>query len=147
MNFVLFRNVGTAVIVMLSVGMIIWIPLLYVQLVPGLVVMWGEIVVGLAANRVALHLTRKGIALKGIEGEENSITRRMFEIGNFTKLYLFYGLVVFWGTIFTALSIHLGGVLFEILVLMLLLPIFMGYDMIHDYFWIRRYERESEVPH
>lgn len=54
--------------------------------------------------------TKRGIALKGIEGEQNPTAKRMFATGNFAKLYLTYGLIFASGAALTALSIYAGDV-------------------------------------
>ena len=145
MNYILFRNVAAVAVVLLGVALFLFFPVLYVQLVPGLVFLWGEIAVGFAANRAAHALTKRGIALKGIEGEQNPIAKRMFATGNFTKLYLAYGLVFASGVVLTALSIYVGAVWLGMLVIMLFFPVVLIYDMLNDYYWVKRYEREATL--
>lgn len=143
MNYALFRNVAAVAVVSSGVALFLFFPAWYVQLVPGLASLWGEIAVGFAANRAAHALTKRGIALKGIEGEQNPTAKRMFATGNFTKLYLTYGLIFASGVALTALSVYVGAVWLGMLVIMLFFPIVLVYDMLNDYYWVRRYERET----
>ncbi len=144
-NYVLFRNAAAVAVVLLGVALFLFFPALYVQLALGLTFLWGEIAIGFAANRAAHALTKMGIALKGIEGEQNPTARKMFATGNFTKLYLTYGLILASGVVLTALSIYVGAVWLGMLVIMLFFPVVLVYDMLNDYYWVRRYEREARA--
>jgi hypothetical protein len=142
-NYQVFRYGSAVLVVLLAVGIVLFFPNLYVKLVPGLVILWGEIVVGFAANRVALRLTKRGIALMGIEGEQNRTVRQMLQTGSFTRLYLLYGLLFLTYFLLSVVSIRIGAVLLGMLVLMLLFPIFLIYDMLNDYYEVRRIEGEN----
>jgi hypothetical protein len=69
----------------------------------------------------------------------------MLATGNFTKLYLTYGLVFVSADILTALSIYVGALWLGTLVIMLFFPMVLVYDMLNDYYWVRRYEREARA--
>jgi hypothetical protein len=113
-----FQAVNIAVVVLVSAAILLLFPFLYVQLVPGLVVLWGEIAVG--------------------------IMRGMLATGNFTKLYLVCVTMLAMGLVITALSFRLGTMLLGTLVLMVAFPMILIVDMLNDYIVVTRLERAAE---
>jgi len=135
-RFMFLTIVGTGIG---GVAVFIILPTWFVSLVPGLVVLWGEFAVGIAANRIAHQLTKEAIALKGIDIEQNPLTRTMFRRGDFGLLLKIYGLMVVVNLFLTLVSILEGAVWVGLLILLLSFPLALTYDMLHDYFWLSRF--------
>jgi hypothetical protein len=77
-NYFLYRNVTATVVVLLGAIVLVLFPARHLQLVPGLLLLWGELVLALGADRVAHSLTKRAIALKGIQAEQNPGARKMY---------------------------------------------------------------------
>ena len=138
LNFVQFMSlimVGTA-----ALGGVVFalLPSWFVGLVPGLIVLWGELAVGIAANRVAYRLTKEAIAIEGVGIEQNPLARSMFRNGNFAPLLRVYALMVVVNLFLTIVSSLEGAVWVGLLILLLSFPLALIYDMLHDYIWLSR---------
>jgi hypothetical protein len=143
MKYSTFQAINVASVVTVAVAILLFFPLLYVQLVPGLVILWGEIAVGILANRVAFILTKRGVTLIGVKGEQNPVMRNMLTSGDFTKLYLVYATMLGAGGFITALSVRLGAMLLGTLVLMAAFPLILTLDMLNDFVVVSRLEKEA----
>jgi uncharacterized membrane protein len=115
----------------------------YVPLLPGLAVVWGEIGLGFAVNRIAFRLTARAIAVKGVSIEANPVMRRMLATGSLKLLWIVWGNMALVGLLVSVVSIRFGDVWLGMLLLIATLPIAMAGDAANDYYWISRVESEA----
>lgn len=136
-------TIGYAVLA-IAIGLIFFLNS-YVTLLPGVIIIWGEIVVGLLANRVAYRLTRRAVALKGLAIEQNSIMRGMLASGNFRLIWAVYSVMVILGAALTWMSFRIGAVQVPELILLPAFTVPLIVDAMNDLYWIRRFDKESPM--
>ena len=69
----------------------------------------------------------------------------MFQTGNFDLLRKVYAILAILGAGLTMMSIRQESVWLGLLVLLVIFPIFMIYDMLNDAVWIRRFRQEERA--
>lgn len=112
----------------------------YVPLLPGLAILWTEIGLGIIASMVAHYLTKRAVAMKGVGIEQNAVMRQMLVTGDFRLLWTVYGGMLLLGLVMTVLSVHFGGVMLSVLVLLFAFPLPMTLDAMNDVYWMRKFQ-------
>ena len=146
MEYIKFMNASMIGVIAVALLILVLFQGTYIPLVPGLLILWAELGLGFAANRTAHYLTKEAMELKGsTEIEQNPIAKRMYQTGNFDLLRKVYAILAILGAGLTMMSIRQESVWLGLLVLLVIFPIFMIYDMLNDAVWIRRFRQEERT--
>lgn len=127
-----FRRLSIVTVFGLAVIMIAFFRTVLFPILQGLVILWIGIGLALASNIGAFVLTKRAVAMQGVEVEGNPDAKEMFAKRKFTPLYASFVFIIGVGVLLSAISLITGILPVSLLIVVMGVAIWFWLDLLND---------------
>lgn len=141
MEYKTFHRLSIATVPGLAAVMIVFFRDYLFPVMLGIELLWIGIVIALVSNVGAIVLTKRAIAIGGMQVERNPAAREMFARGNLTPYYRSVSLITGIGVVLTVISALTDILPFGLLIVVYAVALWFWLDLVNDAYQMYSYKK------
>ena len=141
MEYKTFHRLSIVTVLGLAAVMIVFFRDFLFAVMLGIELLWIGIIIALVSKFGAIILTKRAIAIGGIQVERNPAAREMFARGNLTPYYRSVSLIAGIGVVLTVISAVTDILPFGLLIVVYAVALWFWLDLANDAYQMYSYKK------